>query len=150
MSKLILSGLLAAALAACAGGGYDYGVNASVSAGVPDNMVEVSPGVYAMEGYDQPLFYANGNYWLYSNGGWYTSPYYTGGWSYVQRPPSVIIGIDHPYAWTRGRYNAYNRGYYYNGRYYNGRYYNGRYYNGRRYYHRNHVRVVRPPHPIND
>lgn len=136
MSKLIVSAVFAAVLAACGGGyGYQYGVSASVA--TPNNLVEVSPGVYAVQGYDEPLFYANNSYWLYQDGAWYRSPYYTGGWSYVQQPPRVILGIQRPYAWVHGRYNAYN-----------GR--NYRQYNRYNRYNRNNgnVRVLRPPHPI--
>lgn len=114
MTKLILSAVLAAGLGACAGGGYDYDVNAAVSTN--GDMVEVSPGVYAIEGYDQPLFYANNSYWLYSNGGWYASPRYDGGWRFEARPPRMILGIHQPYAWAHrrhhdrdDRWHAYNR-----------------------------------------
>lgn len=113
MNKLILSAVLAAALGACGEGGYDYDMDATVSNG---GMVEVGPGVYALEGYDEPVFYANNSYWLYSNGGWYASPYYNRGWRFEAQPPRVIMGIRQPYAWVHrrhwdrdDRYRAYNR-----------------------------------------
>jgi hypothetical protein len=113
MTKLILSAVLAAGLAACAGGGYDYDVNAAVSSN--GDMVEVSPGVYAVEGYDQPLFYANNTYWLYTNNGWYTSPRYNGGWRFEAHPPRAVLHIHQPYAWVHhrhgDRYRAYNHRY---------------------------------------
>lgn len=89
--------------AGCAGSGTaTYGVSASYS--TPD-LAYVSPGVYVVADYDQPVFYTNNLYWRYDNGTWYQSRYYDRGWRY-SRPPSALVTINRPYAYVRYRGNV--------------------------------------------
>lgn len=94
----------AATLAGCAGtGGY---ATYSVTATTTPELVYVSPGVYAVAGYGQPIYYANNSYWRYYDGLWYRSNRYTGGWYREPRPPVVVSRIDRPTAYyyrDRGR-----------------------------------------------
>lgn len=71
----------------------------------PD-LVAISPGVYVVADYDEPIFYADNFYWRYYGGSWYRSSHYTGGWAYAS-PPRVIARIDRPYAYVRYRPSGY-------------------------------------------
>lgn len=86
---LIVGGALASA---CAG---TYSTTAAIS--TPD-LVYVGPNVYAVANFPDPVYYSAGVYWRYDDGYWYRSSYYTGGWIYDPRPPTVIVRIDRPYA----------------------------------------------------
>jgi hypothetical protein len=44
----------------------------------PD-LVTVSPGVQVVADYDEPVFYTDGFYWRYTDGGWYRSNNYATG-----------------------------------------------------------------------
>lgn len=86
--------------AGCAGSGRaTYVASASYSA---PELAYVSPGVYVIADYNEPVFYSNNLYWRYNNGIWYSSNYHTGGWRY-SRPPSALVTIDRPYAYVRYR-----------------------------------------------
>lgn len=106
MRRLIL--VLAAALAGgCAAHGAHGTYAVSASVGTPD-LVYVSPGVYAVAGYADPIFYSNNFYWRFYAGSWYRSPYWNRGWAYYPRPPRVIARIDRPYQVYR-RHRTYDR-----------------------------------------
>jgi hypothetical protein len=66
-------------------------------------LVYVSPGVYVIADYSEPVFYSDNYYWLYRDGYWYRSGYYTGGWVRVRSTPYVISRIDRPHAYVRYR-----------------------------------------------
>jgi hypothetical protein len=68
-------------------------------------LVEVSPGVWVIEDYNEPVFYADGFYWWYRDDGWYRSNYHDSGWVYVRSAPSVIVRIDRPRAYVHYRGN---------------------------------------------
>jgi len=90
------------ALAGCTAtvSGEAYGP--SYGPGYGPDLVAVSPGVSVIADYDEPIFYNDGFYWRYYGGGWYRSPYYTGGWAYA-RPPAAILRIDRPYTYRHYR-----------------------------------------------
>jgi hypothetical protein len=115
MRGLILSAAVsAAALAGCfttgeVGYSATYttpGAGGEVYATTPD-LVTVSPGVQVVADYDEPVFYTDGFYWRYYDGGWYRSSNYASGWFYVSAPPIVIGRIDRPYAYTHYRPRGY-------------------------------------------
>ncbi len=99
---LIMFALTASALAAgCAGRGtvaYSSGV-----AYQQPSLAYVSPGVYVVADYNEPVFYSDNSYWLYRNNNWYRSNYYDRGWTSYSRPPRAVIGIQRPYAYVRYR-----------------------------------------------
>lgn len=109
MRGLILSAALgAAALTGCYTEG-DVGYTTpqgGVYASSPD-LVTVSPGVQVVADYDEPVFYNDGFYWRYYDGGWYRSSNYASGWFFVAAPPIVITRIDRPYAYVHYRPNGY-------------------------------------------
>ena len=119
MRGTIMAAVLLAASAA--GGCYvsgETGYSANYSGGAyvetPD-LVEVSPGVQVVADYDEPVFYNEGFYWRFSDGGWYRSNNYSSGWYYYERPPVAVLRIDRPYAYRHYRPNGYvarNRGNY--------------------------------------
>jgi hypothetical protein len=124
----------------CFGCGADssYGVGVSSYGGYayadPD-LAYVGPDVYAVANYGRPVFYSNNYYWLYDNGLWYRSAYYTGGWARAY-PPTAVLRIERP--WTYRNYRPdrrYTRYYTPRDRYYP-RSYNQRTYYDRRYYQR--------------
>lgn len=102
--SLVLAGLLALTLSSgClmhARGGV--GVSASATYDSPD-LVYVSPGVYVVADYHEPVFYSNGFYWLYTDGYWYRSNYYSGGWVHVSSVPGHIRTIRRPRSYVRYR-----------------------------------------------
>ncbi len=65
----------------------------------PD-LVEVSPGVWVVEDYDEPVFWSDGWYWRYYGGVWYRSSYHTGGWV-TYRAPRAIVSIRAPHTYVR-------------------------------------------------
>jgi hypothetical protein len=110
--SLALSGLtlLASATSGCVVRGR-AGYTATATVETPA-MVEVSPGVMVIEDYDEPVFYSDGYYWLYSDGVWLRSSYHTGGWVRVRTVPTRIVSIRSPRAYVRyhGRAGVYRRG----------------------------------------
>ncbi|HEY5921675.1 MAG TPA: hypothetical protein VIV11_08385 [Kofleriaceae bacterium] len=107
MTTKLVTLLISAALAAACTGRAHYSGRATVYATSTPDMVYVSPGVHVIADYDEPIFYANGAYWYNADGVWYRSAYYTGGWEYVTRPPTVIARIDRPHAYVRYRPHNY-------------------------------------------
>lgn len=77
-----------------------YAVTASYSQ--PD-LAYVSPGVYVVQDYHEPVFYSNNAYWRYHNNGWYRSNRYDRGWTYYRTPPRAVVSIQRPYAYVRYR-----------------------------------------------
>jgi hypothetical protein len=61
----------------------------------PD-LVAVEPGVEVVAGYDYPVFFVDGLYWLWWDGFWYSSRYWNHGWGHQHVVPSRITGIHHP------------------------------------------------------
>ena len=79
-------------------------VRAGVHAHAEPNLVEVSPGVWVVEDYHEPIFYSNGYYWRSDGGVWYRSTYYTGGFARVRyAPPRAIVTIRNPRGYVRYR-----------------------------------------------
>ena len=78
--------------------GYGYGYTTpsavvttpqvEVSAGAPGaaieassytpNLVAINPSVQVLADYEEPIFFTGGAYWRETNGGWYSSPSYSG------------------------------------------------------------------------
>src|SRR4029079_15731858 len=100
--------LLAAALGGCyASGDVGYTTpSANVYVSTPD-LVTVSPGVQVVADYDEPVFYTDGFYWRYSDGGWYRSSNYASGFFFVSTPPVAVLRIDRPYAYAHYRPHGY-------------------------------------------
>lgn len=99
---LILFALSASALAAgCAGQGtVTYTASARYS---QPSLAYVSPGVYVVADYNEPVFYSDNSYWLYRNNNWYRSNYYDRGWTYYRTPPHAVLTVQRPYAYVRYR-----------------------------------------------
>ena len=104
--SLALSGLLllAGATSGCIVHGR-AGVGATAQVSTPA-MVEVSPGVMVIEDYNEPVFYSDGYYWLYSDGGWMRSSYHNGGWVRHHAVPARLHGIRNPRGYVRYRGSA--------------------------------------------
>ena len=68
----------------------------------PD-LVYVSPGVYVVSDYDEPVFYDEGYYWLNRDGVWYRSRVHTGGWAHVSYVPVGVRHIQRPRAYVHYR-----------------------------------------------
>jgi len=109
MRGTILSALVfAMATGGCYASG-DVGYRATYSSGpVADvDLVSVSPGVQVVADYDEPVFYTDGFYWRFYDGGWYRSNNYATGWYYYERPPVAVLRIDRPYAYAHYRPQGY-------------------------------------------
>jgi hypothetical protein len=70
------------------------------------SMVLVSPGVYVIEDYNEPVFYSEGAYWRYHSGIWYSSRVHTGGWVRVRTVPTYVSRIDRPHTYVHYRGSA--------------------------------------------
>ncbi len=64
-------------------------------------LVAVSPGVWVVEDYDEPVFYSNDAYWLYRGGLWYRSDVYYGGWTRTAVVPVHVRHINRPRSYVR-------------------------------------------------
>lgn len=105
--KTIIPFLISAALGVgCAGGGGYYTSGSVAVSNTPD-LAYVAPGVHVIANYDEPIFYSHGYYWWNVDGYWYRSPYYTGGWTYVDRPPVTVARISTPYRYRHYRPHNY-------------------------------------------
>jgi len=87
MRRLFL--MLALSVPAGCAGTATYSASGSVQ--TPD-LVAVSSDVQVIADYDEPIFYSGGYYWWNTDGGWYRSTYYTGGWG-LAAPPTAVIRI---------------------------------------------------------
>lgn len=67
------------------------------------SMVEVHPGVYAVAGQDEPVFFADNFYWRYHDNSWYRTGGSTGSWIRIGRPPEVVLQIREPYRYQHYR-----------------------------------------------
>lgn len=102
-TSLVLCGLLG--LGAATSGCVAHGTvrtRAYVETSSPD-LVYVSPGVYAVADYDEPVFYSGGVYWLYRDGYWFQSHMHTGGWARTYSPPIAVRHISRPHAYVHYR-----------------------------------------------
>ena len=97
--------VVAASLAGCgATGDVEYSGEVRVTS---PELVAISPGVQVVEDADEPLFYADNNYWLYRDSTWYRSDSYRGGFARVDYTyvPSEIRTIDRPQVYVQYRRN---------------------------------------------
>jgi hypothetical protein len=78
-------------------------VRAGVAVEGPSNLVEVSPGVWVVEDYHEPVFYSDNYYWAYRSGIWYRSSYYDYGFARVSVVPARVRTIRRPRAYVRYR-----------------------------------------------
>jgi hypothetical protein len=104
MNRMLLPVLAAAALAGCytrgdMGVGYSYGY-ASGGYASPD-LYYMSPGVSVVAYADNPTFYSDNYYWMYSGNQWYRSNNYGGGWVVYNDVPYGVRSINRPYSYTR-------------------------------------------------
>src|ERR1041385_1618085 len=61
---------------------------AEVTVDATPELVEVQPGIQVVYDYDDPVFFTDGFYWRFYNGGWYRSSVHNGGWVvYNDVPP---------------------------------------------------------------
>ncbi len=96
---------VATSLAACHGtGDVEYAGAVSVTSPA---LVTVSPGVQVVEDADEPLFFADGSYWLYRDNVWLRSNNYRGGFARVDfvAVPSEIRVIERPQIYAHYRVN---------------------------------------------
>jgi len=103
---MVLVLLGAVAMLATAGCVVRAGVHAGGTVVAEPDLVEVSPGVWVVEDYDEPVFYSEGSYWLYRDGIWFRSHVHTGSWVRVRSTPVVVARISTPRAYVRYRGNV--------------------------------------------
>jgi hypothetical protein len=105
MKRNSLIGVLIASALAFGGGCTVHGrVHGTTGYATSSNeLVYVGDGVYAVANYDRPVFYNNDAYWMYQDGNWYRSGYYTGGWVRVRSAPRAVLSIESPRAYVHWR-----------------------------------------------
>ncbi len=96
--------VVAVSLVGCANSDGDVAYSGQVRVTSPE-LVEIDSGVMVVADADEPLFYSEGNYWLYRDGYWLRSSDYRGGFvrvdlSYV---PQGVRGIDRPQTYVQYR-----------------------------------------------
>ncbi|HLL25048.1 MAG TPA: hypothetical protein VK427_23095, partial [Kofleriaceae bacterium] len=89
--------LLVALVAGCAGAGPRYAGTVRVA---DSRLVPINPDVKTVIDADQPVFFAQGSYWLFADGRWFKSASPTGTWTYVAKPPVPVRQIDQPFAYV--------------------------------------------------
>ena len=104
--------VVAAALGGCAAGEAEYGADVRVTS---PELVAVSPGVQVIADADEPVFYADGYYWLYRDSVWLRSDSYRGGFARIDfnMVPNNLRNLDRPltYAhYSRHHQTNYARG----------------------------------------
>jgi len=104
---VLFASVLATGCYATAGTGYGGTVTATT---VGPDLVYVSPGVQVIADYDEPIFYSNGYYWWNTEGTWWQSSRYTGGWREA-RPPVAIVRIGEPHRYRHYRPRGYTARY---------------------------------------
>lgn len=88
--------------AGCTGRAHaTYAVSGGYAYSGPE-LAYISPGVYVVADYDEPVFYTNNSYWRYDNGVWYSSRYHDRGWRYSPAP-RALVSIERPRAYVRYR-----------------------------------------------
>lgn len=102
--------LLAAILLSLALSGCVVRARGGVYASAPQpELVYVSPGVYVIADYDEPVFYSDGFYWRYYGGVWYRSGVYTGGWVRWHSVPVHVHRIQRPHTYVHYRARGHYR-----------------------------------------
>jgi hypothetical protein len=81
-------------------------VHAGATVEAEPTLVEVSPGVWVIEDYSEPVFYSENSYWLYRDGIWFRSHVHTGNWVRVSAAPHVVVRVGRPHAYVRSRARA--------------------------------------------
>jgi hypothetical protein len=108
LACLLAASLGIGGLGACAGSatGSAYGGGGagyvSVTVRSPE-LVSVEDDLYVVADADEPVFYADDQYWLYRDDRWYRSRSYDRGYVYVESPPQRVRRIREPTAYVRYR-----------------------------------------------
>ncbi|MGE5182190.1 MAG: hypothetical protein ACM31C_09010 [Acidobacteriota bacterium] len=84
---------IALVLASCAG---DFGSAPPLAPESPPALASVGPGVDAALDSEEPLFYVDGNYYLYRDGVWLESRSYRTGFHSIEHLPGALLRIDRP------------------------------------------------------
>lgn len=74
------------------------------SATAEARLVAVAPGVWVVEDHHRAVFYAEGSYWMLTDGVWYQSDNYLDGYVQVEAAPSAVVQIERPQMYVQ--YNA--------------------------------------------
>ncbi len=102
----ILRNTLMAIVMASAGiaGSGCGGAQVAVTAASP-RLVWVAPGVWVVEDYPWPVYYADGYYWRYFGGEWYRSAWYDDGFirADVRVVPIIVVRNHRPDVYVRYR-----------------------------------------------
>ena len=85
------------ASAGFAGSGCLGGAQVRVTATSP-RLVLVAPGVWVVEDYPRPVYYADGYYWQYIDGAWYRSSWYDDGFirADITVVPRIVVRSHRP------------------------------------------------------
>ncbi|MDQ3334548.1 MAG: hypothetical protein M4D80_05265 [Myxococcota bacterium] len=92
--------LLLTFVAACAGVGPKYAGEVRVA---DSRLVPINPDVKTVIDADQPVFFAQGSYWLFHDGKWFRADRVGTTWEYVENPPVPVQQIEQPYAYVHYR-----------------------------------------------
>ena len=108
MTRTRVSALLfvvASSLAGCTGtGDVEYAGEVRVTS---PELVEIGPGVQVIADADEPIFFAQGDYWLYRDGYWFRSRDYRSGYARVEFTyvPTQVRVIERPERYVHYRSN---------------------------------------------
>lgn len=69
-------------------------------------LVWVSPGIWVVEDYPHAVYYYDGFYWRVTDGVWYRSDWYTGGFLRVRVTPRAVVRVHQPRRYRRYRPRA--------------------------------------------
>ena len=96
------AGMWLALLAGCEAGVPEY--DGSLSVAAPE-LAPIAPGVQVVEFAAEPMFFADGFYWLYRDGVWLRSDSYKGGFAPIDRNlvPNGLLRLPRPEAYAHYR-----------------------------------------------
>lgn len=78
------------------------GVSSCVGAGQVEvaapshQLIAIGPDIWVVSNWDYPVYYYDGFYWRLTDGIWYRSTWYTGGFVRVGVVPRIVIRHHHP------------------------------------------------------
>jgi hypothetical protein len=99
-----IAALFAGALALSATGCAPAEVRVSAAVTTP-RLVWIGPGIWVVEDYPWSVYYHDGFYWMYRDGLWYRSDYYSDGYVRIgiRVVPVSVVRIHRPHRYVRYR-----------------------------------------------
>ncbi len=105
LNKTLLAALFTGAISLTAAGCAPAEVGVSATVTTTPRLVWIGPGVWVVEDYPWSVYYNDGFYWMYRDGFWYRSDYYSDAFVRVRVGvvPVPVVRIHRPHRYVRYR-----------------------------------------------